>query len=99
MVIRKIGVGSVAKVCGVLYAVFGFIAGALFALIALAGAGIGAAAADDPSAAWLAPIFGVGAVIIMPICYGILGAIFGALGAVLYNVVAGIVGGLELEVG
>jgi hypothetical protein len=41
---------------------------------------------------------GVGAVVILPILYGVLGAIFGALTAAFYNLVAGISGGLSLEV-
>jgi hypothetical protein len=45
-----------------------------------------------------APIFGVGAVVIMPILYGIMGAIGGAIGAILYNVFAGMVGGVALNI-
>jgi len=97
MVIRKIGVGSAAKVFGTLHALWGFIFGVIVALISLAGAGL-SAASDEPMPAWLGPVLGVGAVIILPICYGVLGALFGALTAVFYNVVAGIAGGLRLDV-
>jgi hypothetical protein len=98
MVIRRIGVGSLAKVFATMYALWGFIFGLIVALIALAGAGFGAAASDDPSMTWMAPFFGVGAVIILPIMYGCLGAIFGAITAAIYNLIAGMVGGLRLEV-
>jgi hypothetical protein len=98
MNIRKIGVGSAAKVFGTLYALWGFIFGAIVALIALAGAGLSAATSDDPMPAWLGTFFGVGAVIILPVVYGAMGAIFGALTAFFYNVVAGITGGLRLDV-
>ena len=99
MIIRRVGPGSVAKIMGTMYAFWGFIFGAIVALIAMAGAGIGAAAADEPGMPmWLGPMFGVGAIILMPIVYGILGAIFGALTAVIYNVIAGMVGGLRLDV-
>lgn len=99
MVIRRIGPGSLAKVMGTMYALWGFIFGAFFALIAMAGAGIGAAASDEPGMPmWLGPIFGVGAIIFLPILYGLLGAIFGGLTAVIYNVIAGMVGGLTLDV-
>jgi hypothetical protein len=97
MVIRKIGVGSAAKVFGTLYALWGFIFGAIVAGVALVGSGI-AAASDDPTPGWLGAIAGVGAVVILPILYGVLGAIFGALTAAFYNLVAGISGGLSLEV-
>jgi hypothetical protein len=97
MVIRKIGVGSAAKLTGTLYALWGFIFGAIVACIALAGAGLGAAS-DEPMPGWISGFLGVGAVIFLPILYGVMGAIFGALTAVFYNVVSGMVGGLNVEV-
>ncbi len=42
-------------------------------------------------------IFGVVMAIVAPFMYGILGFIFGAIGALLYNVFAKLVGGFELE--
>lgn len=96
MVIRHIGVGSLARILGALYALWGFIFGVIVALIALAGAGIGAAS-DSSMPGWMGGLFGVGAVIFLPICYGILGALGGALTAVMYNVIAGMVGGLSVE--
>jgi hypothetical protein len=95
MVIRKIGVGSAAKLAGTLYAVWGFIFGAIFALLALAGASLGG---DEDVPAWIGGFVGAGAVIFLPILYGAMGAIFGALTAVFYNVVSGMVGGLSVEV-
>ena len=44
------------------------------------------------------PLLGVGGVIALPIIYGVMGVIGGALGAVLYNVFAGMVGGVQVEV-
>lgn len=98
MVIRKIGVASAAKVFGTLYALWGFIFGAIVAMIALAGAGIGAATSEDQLPSWLGAMFGVGAIVVLPIVYGVMGAIFGALTAAFYNVVAGMAGGLSLDV-
>jgi hypothetical protein len=43
-------------------------------------------------------LFGAGAVILLPICYGIFGFIGTLIGAWLFNVAAGIVGGVEVEV-
>jgi hypothetical protein len=42
-------------------------------------------------------MFGVGAIIFLPLFYGVLGLIGGALGAALYNLFAGLFGGIELE--
>ena len=41
---------------------------------------------------------GVGLVIMIPIMYGVMGFIFGVVGAFFYNIVAGWVGGIEVEV-
>jgi hypothetical protein len=97
MVIRRIGVGSAARIAGALYAVFGFVAGCMLAAISLVSAGV-MNGADSGVPAWIAPMFGVGAIIIAPIGYGILGLIIGSLVALVYNLVAGIAGGLDLEV-
>jgi hypothetical protein len=40
---------------------------------------------------------GAGAIVILPIFYGVMGFIMGALYAAVYNFIAGIVGGLELQ--
>jgi hypothetical protein len=55
------------------------------------------AGSDSPVPAWFGGFLGVGAVIFLPVCYGLLGAIGGALTAAMYNVVAGMVGGLSVE--
>jgi hypothetical protein len=96
MVIRHIGVGSLARILGALYALWGFVFGVIVALIALAGAGM-SAASDSPMPGWLGGLFGVGAVIFLPIFYGVIGAVGGALTAAMYNIVARMVGGLTIE--
>ena len=96
MVIRRIGVASAASLFGVFNAFMGLIIGAFFALISVLGAGfIGEADPEMPP--FFGALFGIGAVVILPIFYGILGVITGALGAAIYNLVAGMVGGLRLE--
>ena len=96
MVIRKVGIGSAFKVGGVLYALLGLVAGFFFALFAMLGLGLAAANNDAPG--WFAPFFGIGAIVVLPIFYGAMGAIGGALMGALYNLVAGITGGLEVDV-
>lgn len=96
MVVRRIGVLSLAKIMGAIYAGFGLIAGAIFALFSIFGAAIGAAAAGS-SEPLVGVLFGVGAVIFMPLFYGLMGFVGGIFSAALYNLVAGSLGGLELE--
>jgi uncharacterized membrane protein len=53
-------------------------------------------AAGAPAAAIMGLMFGMG--IFMPIIYGVMGFVFGALGAVVYNLIARWIGGIEVEV-
>ena len=80
---------------GALYAVVGLIGGAFFALFSLLGASFAAAQSDW--GAFIGMLFGVGAIFFFPIMYGVMGFIGGAIMAFVYNLVAGIVGGVELE--
>jgi hypothetical protein len=93
-VLKRVGVLSCGKIAGVLYALIGLIAGAFMALFSLVGAGL--AASSGSGDAWGA-LFGVGAVIILPILYGVLGFIGGLITAFLYNLIAGWIGGIEIE--
>ena len=96
MVLKSIGVMSAAKVVGVLYAVMGLLMGLMFgAIFSLIPAMSGPEGQDVPG--WLAPMFGFGAIIFMPILYGIGGFIGGAIAALIYNGLAGVIGGLELR--
>ena len=95
MVITKVNALSVAKVAAVLYAGMGLLIGALFSLIGMVG--VGAALSGQEGAGFLSMLFGVGAIIVMPICYGIIGFIFSFIAASLFNVAAGMTGGVEVE--
>lgn len=94
MILKRIGVMSCGKMLGVLYALMGLIFGAIFSLLSLVGAMAGMASGEDQAVFGL--FFGVGAIVILPILYGIFGFLGGLLSAFLYNVVAGFAGGIEL---
>lgn len=90
--LTKIGVTSLGKILGATYALIGLIFGAIMSLMSLlyipwgnqgAGAGL---------------LFGVGAIIALPIFYGIAGLIVGIITVLIFNVVTGFIGGLEIEV-
>ncbi|MGH9754146.1 MAG: hypothetical protein ACREA2_15315 [Blastocatellia bacterium] len=93
-VVKRVRVLSVGKVMGVLYALIGLIAGALFSLASLAGSVLGAAGGQENP---FAILFGLGSVVFFPVFYGIFGFIGGIIMAALYNLVASIIGGIEVE--
>ena len=93
MVIKRISAVSCAKIMGLLYAVIGFLIGSIAALVFLAGGLSGWSKAANPFT-----IFGVAAVILFPIFYGIIGFIGTWIAASIYNVLAGVVGGVRVEV-
>jgi hypothetical protein len=93
MIVKRIGVWSAARIYAAITTAFGLLAGIMFALIALAGAGL-----SQDAEAWLGPVFGVGAIVFFPMLYGIMGLVMGALGAAIYNLFAGVVGGLSIDV-
>lgn len=95
MIVRSIGVWSAAKLYGAISAVMGLLFGLVFAMFSLIGTGM---AGDEAGPAWMGGIVGMGAVIVLPIMYGVMGLIGGAIMAFLYNVFAGMVGGVELDI-
>lgn len=95
MIIRRFGVWSVAKLYGSLLAAMGLLFGAIIALASMIG---GAFGQDSPASAGpMAAMFGVGAIIFLPIFYGVLGVVMGAITAGLYNLFADMLGGIEVE--
>ena len=96
MTITRVGPLSVAKIAGLLGIVVGLIAGALLSLISMAGAAIGGAGGDGQSAMF-GMMFGVGAIIVHPIFYGCMAFVATLIQAALFNVAAGMVGGIEVE--
>ena len=93
MVIKRIGPLSCAKLTGALYAIVGLVLGVLFSLIAM----VGGFASDIPGAAGFGGAIGVGAVVVFPLLYGFIGFVATLIGAWLYNLAAGMVGGIEVD--
>ncbi len=94
MVIKRIEPLSCARIAGTLYAILGLLVGAIVSLVALAG-GFGS---NAPRAGVVGMIVGGGSVIVFPICYGVIAFVGGLIGASLYNALAGMVGGIRLDV-
>jgi hypothetical protein len=91
MVVRSFGVLSVGKIMAAMYAFFGLLIGGMFTLLSLGGLAA-AGGRGGPQAI----LFGVGAIIALPIFYGLLGFIGGVLSALIYNLLAGVAGGVEV---
>ena len=97
MVIKSVNVLSCARLVAAIYGIFGLIFGLVFSFIALTGFSI-AAVGGEEGPAWLAAVFGVGAVIALPVFYGVMGYLGGLVGSWVYNRAADVMGGLEIVV-
>jgi hypothetical protein len=81
--LRRFSIAQTAKVAGVLYALMGLIFVPFFLVASLFAPKEGG--------------FGVGFALALPILYGVLGFVCTAIGCALYNWVAGMVGGIEVQ--
>lgn len=88
--ITKMEVLSVGKVYALSMAFLGFIAGIFVALITTA-------FNTYERGGMLGPNLGYASVILFPVFYAIIGFIAGIIGAAIYNLIARLVGGIEIE--
>ena len=96
--IRSIGVLSAAKISGLIHAAFGLLFIPIFLLMGLSLSIAGSQGQRQNLPPFFGPAFAIGMSIFMPIFYGIIGFLMGAIGALLYNLIASWVGGIEMEV-
>jgi hypothetical protein len=99
--IRKLGILSVAKIQAVMMFVIGLLIGILYGLIVIIYSLFGAGIVGGDAALVIGGggvVLGIGLMIGIPIMYGLIGFIAGALSALIYNIFAGMVGGIEMEV-
>lgn len=91
--VKRLGVLSVGIFTATAAALFSFLAmGVVFFLAMVFGAAPGRLGANEFGT-------GIGALIVAPLIYGVLGFIVGILQAVVYNIIAGMSGGIEIELG
>ena len=90
-IVKSVGVMSIAKIMGLIYACFGLVFAPFFLLIEL----LGTLAGQHKTP--FAGAFGIFFALLMPFFYGIIGFLIGAIGGALYNVFAKLVGGFEVE--
>src|SRR5262245_41822754 len=96
MVVKRVGPLSAAKIAAVIYAIFGLIFGGLFSLFGMAGA-LAGGGENSGLGAGIMGMLGVGAIVMLPIFYACLGFVGTLIGALLYNMVASMVGGVEVD--
>ena len=96
MVLKRIGVLSAGKILGMLYGIIGFIVGGFFSLFSLLGV-FASAFEDGLGGSLIAGLFGLGAIILLPLFYGVLGFVVGIVVSALYNGLAKLAGGIQLE--
>lgn len=96
MELKRVGVLSSARISGATGAGLGLIIGVIYGLIVMV-AGVAILSQSKSAGAGFTILGGLFAIVLIPIFYGILAFIAGALYAFIYNVAAGFVGGLELE--
>ena len=94
MIVRRVGPLSFAKVMGALYVLMGLLFGALISFISVVG---GALVPHDERSGMAGALFGAAAIVVLPIFYGVLGFLASLVGAALYNVIASVVGGIEID--
>lgn len=97
--IRRMGVFSCAKIYSITLAAMGLIVGVIYGLIfmVVGGAMMAGGGRNSGSAGASSLVIGLVMMIAIPVFYGIIGFIGGLIGGTVYNVAAGVVGGLELE--
>jgi hypothetical protein len=99
MVVKRVGVWSVARMSAAIYATIGLIGGLFVGFFSVLGFGLASGSMHDSEMPqWLGSMLGMAAIVIFPILYGLLGFIGGAVTAAIYNLFSGMVGGVELDV-
>ena len=96
MVIRRIAPLSAAKIAGLVYALIGL----PFALLVWGVSATGLSNAglrDSPFAPQFGLAAGAATVVALPLLYGAVGFFMTLIGAWLYNTIAGLVGGLSID--
>jgi hypothetical protein len=94
MVLRSVGVLSVGKISGAIGVIIGLFMGAIVAMMSAAGIAMQNQGNGPPLPA---VFFGLGAIVFIPLFYGVAMFVIGLIYGAVYNLIAGVVGGIEME--
>jgi hypothetical protein len=99
MTIRRFSVTSVAKMYGLITFIFGLIFGVIYGLFFIIfGAAMSAVGGNQATMSGMSSaVFGIGMMIGFPLMYGALGFVMGAIGALIYNGLSSVVGGIKFD--
>ena len=97
MIIRRIAPLSVAKIAGTVYGILGLIFGAMIALFSSVSSTF-LAAQTRAMSPLLGLVMGIGAIVILPVFYGVLGFLSALVFAWIYNLIASKIGGIEIDI-
>ena len=97
MVIRRVNPISAAKISGMVGVMLGVLIGACLSLVFMVAGSAAAATSDSRGGPFFGMLFGAGAIVILPIIYGVFMFVMGLIYAAIFNLASKWVGGLELE--
>jgi hypothetical protein len=92
-IVKSVGVMSVARIMGLIYGCMGLLIAPFLLLMGMAGSMAG----RSPVMGIFGIGIGIALAIFIPVIYGLMGFVMGAIGGLLYNAFAGWTGGIELE--
>ena len=97
--IKRIELFSLFKIAFFIYALIGLVAGLFYGFFLLAGTFLGNAFIEDgfPELRSLGGLFGLILIPVIALFYGAIGSVFVTIVGFLYNVFAGMVGGVRLD--
>ena len=96
--LKRVEPGSAFKIGLITYGILGLVLGICMAIFSILVGSFGTAAASVPGSKLFGLGMGVGWIIFFPVVYGLFGGIFAAIGAVVYNLAAGWVGGIQVDI-
>jgi hypothetical protein len=92
MVLKRVGIWSLAKLLAVTYGTLGFVFGGIFGLVSYSLGGL-----FPGKNLFLGSGLSLTSFVLYPLIYAVVGLIGGAFSAALYNIFASIAGGVQLE--
>lgn len=93
-VLKRVSPSSAFKVGFICYALLGLILGAFCTLISLGAFPL----AHSARSMFMGRYLGMFAIVLCPIVYGLFGGVCAMIGAAIYNLASGWVGGLEVDI-